>query len=74
MCVEFIVQLNCTGSDEYVYPTPSTITTCEVEDFKDGGRLKLTRTYGRKVMFTGLLVALANVAVTLTFPTFLLET
>ena len=31
------------------------------------------RTYGTKVMFTELLVALANVAVTLTFPTFLLD-
>ena len=73
MCVEFIVQLNCGGSDEYVYLTPSTMTTCEVDDLRVGGRLNLMRTYGTKVMLTELLVALANVAVALTFPTFLLE-
>ena len=49
------------------------MTTCEVDDFSDGGRLKLMCTYGTKVMFTELLVTLANVAVTLTFPTFLLD-
>ena len=65
--------MNCGGKDEYVYPIPSIITTCEVDDFRDGGRLNLMRTYGTNVMLTGLLVAFANVAVTLTFPTFLLE-